>query len=87
MLLVFFQNYLMNGTQFVEINKKSSNVLPINYGVPQESVFGSLLLLIYINNLNGVVTHSAVHHFADDRNMLYISNKSYKRYLRHIVQR
>ena len=75
----------MNETQFVEINKKSSNVLPINYGVPQESVFGSLLLLIYINNLNGVVTHSTVHHFADDRNMLYISNKRYKRYLRYIL--
>ena len=30
-----FQNYLTNRTQFVEINKKSSNVLPINYGVSQ----------------------------------------------------
>ena len=30
-LLKLFQNYLMNRTQFVEINKKSSNVLPINY--------------------------------------------------------
>ena len=32
--LELFQNYLMNRTQFVEINKKSSDVLPKNYGVP-----------------------------------------------------
>ena len=31
--LHLFQNYLEKPTQFVEINKKSSNVLPINHGV------------------------------------------------------
>ena len=40
---MLFQNYLMNRTQFVEINKKSSDVLPINYEVPQGSVYGPLL--------------------------------------------
>ena len=82
----------MNRTQFVEINKKSSDVLPINYGVPQGSVLGPLLFLIYINDLNGGVTHSKVHHFADDTNMLYISNslkdtnRKVNQDLRHIVK-
>ena len=35
MPLKLFQNYLMNQTQFAEMNKNSSNVLSINYGVPQ----------------------------------------------------
>ena len=64
----------MNQTQFAEINEKSSNVLSLNYGVPQESVVGSLLFLIYINDLNVAVTHSKVYRFANDTNMLYISN-------------
>ena len=46
--LCLFQNYLAKRTQFVEINKKSSNVLPINHGVPQGSLLGPLLFLINI---------------------------------------
>ena len=64
----------MNQTRFVEINKKSSDALSVNYGVLQGSVLGPLLFLICINNLTCVVTHSKVHHFLDDTNMLCISN-------------
>ena len=82
----------MNQTQFFEINKKCSDVPPINYRVPKRSVLGPVLFLIYINNLNGVVTHSKVHHFADDTNILYISNslkdtnRKVNYDLRHIVE-
>ena len=82
----------MNQTQFFEINKKGSDVPPINYRVPKRSVLGPILFLIYINNLNGVVTHSKVHHFADDTNILYISNslkvtnRNVNYDLRHIVE-
>ena len=52
------------------INEKSSNVLPINHGVP----LGPLLFLIYINDLNGVSNIPKINHFADDTNILYASN-------------
>ena len=64
----------MNQTQCVEIDKNRSNVLPINPEVPQGSVLGPFLFLIYINDLNGTLTQSKVYHFENDASMLYISN-------------
>ena len=46
-------------------------------GVPRGSVLDPLLFLIHINDLNHVIKHSSMHHFADDTNPLY-SNSSLK---------
>ena len=59
-----------------------SDIREISYGVPQGSVLGPLLFLIYINDLNKVIKFSFMRHFADDTNVLY-TNKS----LRKINQR
>ena len=49
----------------------------MRYGVPQGSVLGPLLFLIYINDLHNAIKFSTVHHFADDTNLL-ISDASIK---------
>ena len=72
-----FPTYLHNRKQFVTINGFKSSLKNINFGVPQGSVLGPLLFLIYINDLNLSVKNSIVHHFADDTNLLCI-DKSIK---------
>ena len=69
--LKLFKTYLTERTQHTAINNNISETLPINIGVPQGSALGPLLFLIYINDLQNVVTHSDIHHFADDTNLLY----------------
>ena len=50
----------------------------ISCGVLQGSVLGPLLFLMYINDLNEAISHSLIHHFAYDTNVLF-SSKSLKK--------
>ena len=68
----WFKSYLSN--QYVSINGFDSGLAAINCGVPQGSVLGPLLFLLYVNDLNQAVIFCKVHHFADDTNLLYMSN-------------
>ena len=79
----WFQSFLSGRSQYTTIKDKSSNKLPATHGVPQRSVLGSLIFILYINNLNKAIKHSYVHHFADDTNLLY-SNKSLKKINKHV---
>ena len=74
----WFQSYLPNRKQFVSINGFVSSTSSIASSVPQGSVLGPLLFLLYINDLHVAIKHCTVHHFADDTN-LFIINKSLKR--------
>ena len=79
----WFKSYLTNRQQFVSINGFNSTLKVMKYGVPQGSVLGPLLFLIYINDLNKAMKFCTTHHFADDTNLLYIS-KSIKQIQKYV---
>ena len=64
-LLLFFENYLSNRHQRVTLNGSESTWRSISAGVPQGSVLGPLLFLVYINDLTENIK-SQMRLFADD---------------------
>jgi len=72
----WFQSYLTGRTQYVSINGVSSSPLSIDFGVPQGSVLGPLLFLIFINDIGRIPGLGGKPKlFADDTN-LFISSHS-----------
>ena len=74
--LKWFKTFLTQRHQYVSIKNSISETLTNKHGVPQGSVLGLLLFLIYINDLHQVTKHAEIH-FVDDTNLLY-SSKSLK---------
>ena len=70
-LLTLLQNYLTKRKQRVVINGKESDWGEIKSGVPQGSVLGPLLFLVYINDLEEGIK-SSVNFFADDTSLFPI---------------
>jgi hypothetical protein len=67
--LKWFENYLAGRNQFVVINGKSNSLREILLGVPQGSILGPLLFIIYINDL-ATVSRLFSSLFADDTKLL-----------------
>ena len=65
-LLEWFKDYLKDRLQRVIINGQFSEWVKILAGVPQGSVLGPLLFLIFIDDIVHAVTHSRIRLFADD---------------------
>ena len=65
-LLNWFTDYLNERRQRVVVNGVASSYLEATSGVPQGSILGPLLFLIYSNDLRDAANHSVVPMFADD---------------------
>ena len=66
--LNWFRSYLTDRQQFVSVSKHESPFARISCGVPQGSILGPILFLLYINDLNCVSNLLRIIMFADDTN-------------------
>ena len=73
-VLGWIESYLSDRSQFVTVNGCSSSPKPITTGVPQGSVLGPLLFLIYINDMSHCAENLDFVHFADDTTVFSVGS-------------
>ncbi len=71
-----FRSYLTGRKQYCVINGVTSNIQNITCGVPQGSVLGPILFILYINDMHRSVSKSDTRLFADDSG-LYMHHKRF----------
>ena len=68
--------YLANRVQYVSVGHSNSSTLPVLSGMPQDSILGPLLFLIFVNDLPDTVQFSNILLFADDAYHAYFFSTS-----------
>ena len=69
----WFDSYLNNRTQKCVVNGSLSKVCSLGCGVPQGTILGPLLFLIYINDLPNCLSFCQPRMYADDTHITYAS--------------
>ena len=71
---IWFKSYLTDRRQSIEIDNHISKEEKTLCGVPQGSVLGPLLFLLYINDIYKCSSEFTFYLFADDTNIIYANN-------------
>ena len=75
--LALFRSYLTDRFQAVKVNNTISQFKMINAGVPQGSVLGPLLYLIYVNEIPNISSQFTTCLFADDTTLIFENSNKY----------
>ena len=68
---MLFESYLNDRKQFVQLGSTKSSLGCISCGVPQGSILGPLLFLIYVNDMSRAISTGMIRLFADDTCIIY----------------
>ncbi len=79
----WFVNYLSDRSQCINIEGLTSSTRNVKIGVPQGSVLGPLLFILYINNIGNNLAHSSFHLYADDM-VIYSSASTLDQAVSHL---
>lgn len=75
----WFKSYLENRTQMCSINGSLSNKCSLSCGVPQGTILGPLLFLLYINDLSNCLLNCQPRMYADDTNLTLVGDNTNKK--------
>ncbi|KAG5675210.1 hypothetical protein PVAND_005134 [Polypedilum vanderplanki] len=74
-ILNLIKDYLADRKQFVKINDYESDLITIQFGVPQGSNLGPLLFVIMLSDLQFINLHATIIEFADDILLIWIDSQ------------
>ena len=77
-ILQWFRTYLHDREQYVSVGGAESATGKLKYGVPQGSILGPLLFIIYINDIPNIFKLAKFILYADDANIILTGNSIYE---------
>lgn len=73
-MLKLIESYLTNHDHFVNVNQASSSMFGVKNGVPQGSILGPLLFIIYTNDLCQIPDSPKLIMYPDDINIFFTAS-------------